>query len=666
MQLAYRRYAAPIRCARSVLGAVRSCLHRSVCLLVFSGLCTGFPIAQATATPGSGAASATGWLPAEAAASPFVTNSPTMQLLAGGNFEEEPLPDAMEEGDFEEEPLPDTAEGGDFEDFPFEDELPGDDEEEFIPGQIPAVIDRPLGIDEGEIIEVSRFAVAGVQDRPAYGITVAAVEALIEEVRLSRPTGFTIGRLQEASEVITRYYRERGLILAQAIIPVQQVQDGIVRMEVLEGRLGRVLVEGNAIYGKPTLRAPFQHLVDQPVDAQSIETGLLILTDLPGLTVFGLFQPGQLVGTADLVLKVQDEQRLAGTLRVDQHGTEQTGRLRTRAVLSLNNPTSGGDRVELLAQQTFDPKQQQLFRGEYRRPMGRGYYFGGTMERNSFSVAQPGGDISSATSIRSLYLGRQFMRSRKWNLAFELGFASKETSSRIVAPISEDRLSVASFRLDYDLVDTRFQGLNFAYVQYFHGIPNFLSSMGTGEQISAGGGTRSSRQGADGALGGGDFRKVGFGLTRLQTLTKNHSLLLRSEFQWSADLLVPLEQLSIGGPDNVRGYPVAERLWDTGVFFSLEYLINAPLVTDRIAFGNRTWGELLQLSLFVDQATGKLNDPIASEQSGYATYRAAGAGFRFNLPGAFSSRAMAAWSVGGQTPGNDRSPQVWLEFSYQL
>ena len=565
--------------------------------------------------------------------------------------------------------------------MPFEEEPLVEDEQEFIPGQVPAVIDRPLGIDEGELIEVRRFLLKGAQDRPAYGIFVTALKQLLAELRSARPQGFTIGRLQEVAEQVTRYYRDRGLILAQAIVPVQQVEDGEVLIEILEGRLGRVLVENNLLYKEDTLKAQFLHLQGDPVDAQAIESGLLSLTDLPGLTVFGLFQPGQLVGTADLVLKVQDEQRMHATIRADQHGTAETGRLRTRAVFDLNNPTSAGDHFEVVAQQTFNPRQQFLVRGAYRRPLGKGFFAGGSLERNRFTVAQQGGnDILSITTIEGVYLGRQFFRSRKWNLAMELGFTRKEARSSFPdTDISRDRLSTASFRLDYDLVDTRFAGLNFLYLVYTHGIPDFLGSLRDSEEETTDtAALRSSRQGADGVLAGGDFRKVNLGFTRLQTLTENHSLLLRSEFQWSSDLLVPLEQFSIGGPDNVRGYPVAEVLWDTGVLLSAEYLINAPFVADRVAFGNRTWGELVQLSLFIDQATGKVNNPImGQQQTGYLSYRAAGLGLRFNLLGKVSARAQAAWDLNDravcgrertsrcQEPGN-RFPQVWLELSYRL
>ena len=111
-------------------------------------------------------------------------------------------------------------------------------------------------------------------------------------------------------------------------------------------------------------------------------------------------------------------------------------------------------------------------------------------------------------------------------------------------------------------------------------------------------------------------------------------------------MLTPLEQYSVGGPDNVRGYPVAEILWDRAAFFSLEYLVDAPFIADNPAFGNRRWGELMQMSLFYDQATGSLVDPLPTVQEGSETYRSAGWGLRLNVPNRFSSRFMIALPLG--------------------
>ena len=61
---------------------------------------------------------------------------------------------------------------------------------------------------------------------------------LIREQRRKR--GVTLGMIETVADTITRYYRERGFILAKAYIPKQKVRDGVVTLTLLLGELGDV------------------------------------------------------------------------------------------------------------------------------------------------------------------------------------------------------------------------------------------------------------------------------------------------------------------------------------------------------------------------------------------------------------------------------------------
>lgn len=125
----------------------------------------------------------------------------------------------------------------------------------------------------------------------------------------------------------------------------------------------------------------------------------------------------------------------------------------------------------------------------------------------------------------------------------------------------------------------------------------------------------------------------------------------------------------MGGPESVRAYGVAELLWDQAAFLSAEYLIDAPFIADRLAFGNRNWGELLQFSLFLDYAIGKSNDPLPNAQGvvvdQYEDYSGVGWSLRLNVPGRLVSRLMMAWNLGGsdKDPENGRDPQIWFDLT---
>ncbi len=562
--------------------------------------------------------------------------------------------------------------------------------------EVPAVIDRPFDVDECPCTIVSEFRLLNAEDMPDYGVSLTEVQKILELSVTQQPeTGYSIGQLQDVANEVRNYYREKGLILAQVVVPVQTVEGGVVDLELFVGTLGRVLTEGNLAYSSAVLNDVFGDLVGKPINKADVEAALLRLTDFPGLTVFGVFQPGLKVGTADIVLKVQDESRFDVAMRVDNHGTKETGKNRFRTIIDWNNPTGGADRLSLSVQQTYQPKLNVFKAVDYERYMWGGkYLFKAFFNTNKFDI---GGEfkanrIHSDTENIGVSMQRSFIRSRVENLSMDVGFTKKKADTTTAGqPTNEDRLAVFTLGLDYDSVDTynpfaQFLleeqatggGINFASLEFSRGLNDFVASMGSHADAQAKlNGFRPSRSsGVDQRFASGQFSKLFGSYTRLQTVSRQISLLFRSEFQWSDDLLVPLEQYSIGGPDQVRAFPVAQVLADRALFYSVELLFNAPFIAEKQAFGNRTWGELLQLGLFYDFAVGRLNEPTAADDKTWENYKGLGLGLRFNIPGSIESRVFWAWEVGGEelgeeetTPGekeDQNRPQIWGDFTYSF
>ncbi|GJM05755.1 MAG: hypothetical protein DHS20C09_17510 [marine bacterium B5-7] len=561
---------------------------------------------------------------------------------------------------------------------------------------IPALIDRPFDIEEGPFVVVDEFRLLDADDLPKYDINTAEIKtSILQKFRQKQPErGFSIGELQEVADEVTRYYRSKGLILSTAVIPVQTVETGIVDIQIYIGRLGRVLAESNERFSESVLRKPFLGLVGEPVTQKSIEAALLTLTDYPGLSVFGVFQPGQKVGEADIVLKVQEEKWYDVAYRVDNQGLQETGRNRFRTVIDWNNPTGFADKLSVTYQQTYNPKNNDFWAIDYEIFLGRGFTLGGNLFKNRFDI---GGEfkankISAQTDNRAIYIDKSFIRSRQKNLSSKLSFTSKNSTTRTQGQqTNTDRLSVLAIEANYDSVDTFHPfrplvqlisksasdnfggGLNFATLTYSRGFNDVFGAMGSdGDQLAFNAaGSRSSRRGGSGRLAEGQFDKLNGNYQRLQLITKNQSLLFKTEFQWTNDILAPLEQYSVGGPDNVRGYPDAEGLFDRAYFFSFEYIFNAPFIADVPAFQNRTWGELLQFSVFYDFATAQQNDPLDTaadrNTSGHwVTFKSVGMGLRFNLPGSIESRLMYATELGSEIPNDGRFGHIWGDFTYSF
>jgi len=528
---------------------------------------------------------------------------------------------------------------------------------------IPPMIERPLGVDEGEKIVVNSFVLQGIMDRPETGIYRRDIETLAEKMRQDRPDGFTVGQLQEVANTITRYYRQKGLILAQAFVPEQEVKKGFVAIQLVEGTLGNVVVEGNKHYSAGLLNRPFSPLLNSPVDRKQIESALMMLTDYPGLTMFGVLRPGKDVGASDLVVKVQEERRVNLSFSLDNYGTVYTGELRGQANVTFNNPTGGADKLAFNVLQTGDPSNSTFGSFLYQHPVfSQKNILGITYNRNDFTVGSNVAalDISGDSSIAGVFYRHNMVRGRDQNLYAGISLDRKTANiNQGGRSVGNDELFVLEGDIDGDSVDTRLgkPAINQGGIEYSHGFSGALGAMGSDN-------TTASRRGGSGQRASGLFNKFFLKYTRLKSITANQSLMLRLRYQYSDDLLVSLEQLSVGGPNSVRAFPTAEFLVDKGGLATIEWQINAPGFSNVPVFGDHTWGEVFQLSLFVDYGGGEINDPTRADIP-TVDLTGAGLGLQLRLPQKFLVRADVATPIDGTTPSNGRDPQYFVTMNYQ-
>ncbi len=592
---------------------------------------------------------------------------------------------------------------------------------------IPPTVDRPLEVEEGERLFVTRFELKGAAEHPEQGIDLEELSQLIEDLRVDRQglnkidedgftaeekaqitefmrrvvddpqldmsfadyealvdklreekarreAGMTIGQMQQIAAAVTEYYRSAGFILAQAFIPAQEVEGGVVTIEVQEGRLGNVLVEGNKRYSDAILAKPFEDLIDAPVSAGSIESAVLLAGDNPGLTVFGVFQPGREVGTSDLVLKVQSEDRIDGIARVDNHGTSFTGELRFLGDITWNNPTGVGDRLTGTVLRQYLPKRSIFGQIAYERPLWPGLALGASFQRNPFTVGGTlaASQLAGSSTIGEVYLRQQMARSRRFNAALRAGLTrAVSRTKRATVDINVDQLASLGVSMDLDNIDPETRSINVGSLGVDFGLGDRLG--GHGKARAASQQVIPSRRGGSGRFASNNFWKANASYSRLQTLTENQTLLVRLEGQYTNTLLTSLEEFSVGGPNSVRAYNVSERLADIGLFGSAEWTINAPFIADEPAFKGLNWGQVLRVSFFSDFAYSKLNDPLATDiaQLWLAGY---GAGVSVNIPGQFQGRLQWAHPIGPKVPGdlanqgskNRDKGRWWFDFTYEF
>jgi hemolysin activation/secretion protein len=480
---------------------------------------------------------------------------------------------------------------------------------------IPPSMERPLGEDAGPRIIVSNIELdidAGLDKMISPELRATIRQVVNNRVVENQANGFTIGRLENTAADVTDTLRDNGFILAWAYLPEQSVDNATVSMTVLPGRLSDIVVDGNERYSADRLIDPFGDILGQPVVKNTIEESILRVRNYPGMSTSAVFSPGENVGTSKLTLRVSEDP-FDMAFVADNHGTESTGENRLRTDLYLNNPFGRADLLTANILQTFDPAENTYGGINYVTPMFRDdLYFGIGYSQNAFEVAQGafagagvgGTNVEGDTTVVNLSLTKNMRLTRRSRVDLGFDFAAKDSEIKNLPFDSGDKLSVVSMNLGVEAVDNFISGgINQLQLQYAQGLDDFAGSM-----TSTGDDGRSTRRGGSGNFAGGDFSKFAVRYQRLQRLTRSNSLLMRIESQYSSDLLTSLEQVVMGGPNNVRGYPVATFLVDESMFGSLEWIIELTSL-----FGEGTGNTSVSLSFFGDYGEGKLNDPLPAE-----------------------------------------------------
>lgn len=552
---------------------------------------------------------------------------------------------------------------------------------------IPPVGDRGLAAEDGVRLQVREFriSVAAPLERKAGAAVRAQVDSLlVDKVALQPEGGYTLNELDTVAAAVTDVYHNAGLILAWAYLPVQEVQDGVVQINVLPGTLSGVSVEGNRHYTSQRLLGPFDALIGDPVQLNQLENAVLKVRDYPGLTPSAVLSPGLDVGSSALTLRVA-EKPVSWSLTGDNYGTVSNGRYRAIGSLTWNNPLGIADRLKLDVLQTFDPADNTYGSIAYEAPIANsGWSTGFSAYTNAyqFDAAGQALGLDGSSSVGGAYVRKQFKRSRTLNISLDGALNLKRAAYDDLFAIGgerEDKLSVVTVGLDLDTVDqfAGLTGITAMRIWYDWGIDDFLGSM------DSNGDCNSTRQGNvqipgicpgpnDFRYAGGDFGKVGISLQRLQQVTEFNSLLLVAYYQYSDDLLVSLEQVSLGGPFNSRGYPVAQALVDKGGFATLEWTYDfAGRFPNSFGLSGGAAPSMWNWFLFVDYGGGRINEAFSSE-SETVDLSSWGGGlemaWRMFTSSSLSFRLEVATPLGNTEPLtiDDKDPRVWgrLSFNY--
>ena len=110
----------------------------------------------------------------------------------------------------------------------------------------------------------------------------------------------TLGILSLYAQEVTTFYNTNGYFLARAHIPPQEIQNGVVKMKIVEGAIGEIRVVGNQDIDSADLIGRMGPVKTEKVlREETLLRPLLELNDVPGLDVKSVLKPGRVIGGVD-------------------------------------------------------------------------------------------------------------------------------------------------------------------------------------------------------------------------------------------------------------------------------------------------------------------------------------------------------------------------------
>lgn len=493
--------------------------------------------------------------------------------------------------------------------------------------------------------DIDRFTVRG-----ATLVTPEAIKVLFAPY-IGKSKDF--GDVQRALEALEKAYTSKGYSAVQVILPEQQIDDGEVEFEVVEAKIGKIVVEGNKYFNEANIRASLPLVRQgQPPNIFQIADNLRMANENPAKQTTVLLRSGAEEGQVDAVVRVADERPNKLSLTLDNTGTQQTGVFRLGFgyqnanvwnrdhVLNFQYVTAPNDDDRTNRMGLYPNKHVFIFGAQYRIPL---YRRGDTLDFSAgYSNVDSGVvanlfNISGSGSIFGVRYNQNLDKIGDFEhkLSYSLDWRAYRSVVR--------QIGVAGFGL---VPDVTVHPISLTYAGNYRKSESDSSFSVSVSQNLPGGidaGT-GAFQGDPFAVPARPPAREGanpryfiarWGFNHNRALPRDWQFRFGMNGQLTRDMLISGEQFGIGGADSVRGYLEREIINDNGYRGTVEFYTPD--------FGNimPRAGARIRALAFYDWGGVKRVRPGVLEIH-YQHIASAGLGLRFSRGTTFSFRVDVA------------------------
>lgn len=416
----------------------------------------------------------------------------------------------------------------------------------------------------------------------------------------------TVAEAFQAAQAIELRYRNAGYVTSRVIVPQQTIDNGRLRIVVVEGYIADVVYQGDI----GPARAAVERLLGnvrnlKPVSIAEIERRLLLANDLPGLTVRGTMEPSPTAQGGSVLVVTLARKATATSVSADNRASPYLDSGQVFGTFAWNAFGERADRLSLNAQTSVPFGRSASLGVGYDALLsddGLTLNLSASQVRSNPRRELEALDVESTVSSATGTLSLPVIRSREQNLRAVGQFEARNVDTDLLdTQFTRDRLRIVRAGLAWDRSDA-WDGITAVRATLHHG----LSSLGASDNGS---------EFASRANGRSDFTKVTVDVTRLQQLATRWSLVGSLTTQYSSMPLLASEEISLGGGSFGRGYDNGEVASDKGVAASLE-----------LRYSPAGWPGNVQLYSYVD--AGRVWSADKASDVTYPTLTSFGGGAR--------------------------------------
>ncbi len=380
----------------------------------------------------------------------------------------------------------------------------------------------------------------------------------------------SIADLMKIVQSITNYYRNQGYILSRAILPPQHVQNGIVRVRVLEGYIDKVIVDGQPDGARALIQCYTNHIARcRPLRIGVLEHYMRLANLIPDVRAKAVLEPSKNAQGAATLHIVSDAKKVSGYVAYDNYGSRYIGPNEITFSGAINSIFRSGDATRLTYVTSSRLRELRYWDLYYDAPLnseGLRLTFDATeSQTHPVFVLQPL-NVEGKSNIYSLGLTFPYILSRCTDLILNASFNYIDDGSKTFGnTIYNDHIRTLRAGGVLNHTDGML-GLNSFSAEVEQG----LLILGASNDPNS---PTSSRPGAT-----GDFTKFDLQASRLQPLGNSiFSTFVVAKGQYSFNPLLAYEQFTFGGSVMGRGYDSADLIGDEGLGGSVELRAALPL-----------------------------------------------------------------------------------------